>query len=366
MSDYDQPAADNSGFYYSWGDNRDSLPQNPKSPSNQGPNIYFQRIPSISGTPSADSIIARLDPSDNSLIETLVNGTVAYRDVLASGNTITIDGMGGNDTVSILGGLSPDLVLYTGTGPSDQMTVTGGGSNTRVEVARGTVVLDAPHDLASLHIDNGAHLTVSPATGGNNTLFTPSLQIDGTGTLDLTDNKMVIDYTGPVGTLVDDVRLLLSSGRIITSATATAPARLGYADNAVLGLSTFGNHAVDASSLLVKFTYEGDANLDGQVDVTDLGALATNWQTNAPWTGGDFNYDDFVDVTDLGMLATDWQAGVGNPLNPQLPSSGGGDDAGGSGDDGGFMSIVQDLGLSDKELSDILAVLGSNAGAPPL
>jgi hypothetical protein len=60
----------------------------------------------------------------------------------------------------------------------------------------------------------------------------------------------------------------------------------------------------------------GDANLDGQVDVTDLGALATNWQTSAPWTGGDFNYDGFVDVTDLGALATNWQPGVGSPLAP--------------------------------------------------
>jgi hypothetical protein len=65
---------------------------------------------------------------------------------------------------------------------------------------------------------------------------------------------------------------------------------------------------------LIKFTYGGDANLDGQVDVTDLGALATSWQTNAPWTGGDFNYDGFVDVSDLGILATDWQLGVGSPL----------------------------------------------------
>jgi hypothetical protein len=52
----------------------------------------------------------------------------------------------------------------------------------------------------------------------------------------------------------------------------------------------------------------GDANTDGKVDVTDLGALATNWQkTNGTWEQGDFNGDGLVDVTDLGSLATNWQ-----------------------------------------------------------
>jgi len=62
--------------------------------------------------------------------------------------------------------------------------------------------------------------------------------------------------------------------------------------------------------VLVKLTFAGDSNLDGQVDVTDLGELATNWQSPGDWTDGDFNYDGFVDVSDLGALATNWQAGV--------------------------------------------------------
>jgi len=31
----------------------------------------------------------------------------------------------------------------------------------------------------------------------------------------------------------------------------------------------------------VKYTYAGDANLDGKVDVLDLTALAQNWQSTA-------------------------------------------------------------------------------------
>jgi hypothetical protein len=81
------------------------------------------------------------------------------------------------------------------------------------------------------------------------------------------------------------------------------------------GLSFTANHT-STSLTLTAVGFPGDANLDGHVDVTDLGALATNWQTSSNWLGGDFNYDNFVDVTDLGALATNWQAGVGNPLGP--------------------------------------------------
>jgi hypothetical protein len=134
---------------------------------------------------------------------------------------------------------------------------------------------------------------------------------------DVTNNSVVVDYTGPVGTLVNDTRQQIADGRL-TSSVKTATTGLGYADNAVLSpvKTTFAGVAVDPSSLLIKFTYFGDSNLDGQVDVADLGSLATNWQTSGPWSSGDFDYNGTIDVNDLGLLATNWQAGVGNPLGP--------------------------------------------------
>jgi hypothetical protein len=153
------------------------------------------------------------------------------------------------------------------------------------------------------------------ANSAAGTSVVQSLSISNGASLDLTNNSAVVDYTGAVGTLVGDVRGHLLAGRL-TSSSSDATHRLGYGDNAVLNKATFGGQTVDTSSVLIKFTYGGDTNLDGQVDVTDLGALATSWQTSAPWTGGDFNYDGFVDVSDLGILATDWQLGVGSPLGP--------------------------------------------------
>jgi hypothetical protein len=78
------------------------------------------------------------------------------------------------------------------------------------------------------------------------------------------------------------------------------------------------------------FFLNGDANHDRTVDVTDLGILATNWQsTGVGFSQGDFNLDGFTDVTDLGILATNWQKSlpaVSGPVNaasaqPALRSS---------------------------------------------
>jgi hypothetical protein len=67
----------------------------------------------------------------------------------------------------------------------------------------------------------------------------------------------------------------------------------------------------------------GDANGSGAVDVTDLGALATNFNQNprSP-RQGDFNGDAAVDVADLGILATNFNRGLpaGNPAVALSPA----------------------------------------------
>jgi len=58
---------------------------------------------------------------------------------------------------------------------------------------------------------------------------------------------------------------------------------------------------------------EGDADRDGDVDITDLSMLADNWKTSVTddiWEQGDFDYTDYVDLTDLTVLAANWGYGV--------------------------------------------------------
>jgi arabinogalactan endo-1,4-beta-galactosidase len=121
--------------------------------------------------------------------------------------------------------------------------------------------------------------------------------------LDLTNNSLELEDTGSPGALEEQARQHLLAGRI-TSSAATALKRLGYAQ--------------DLESVLIKFTFAGDSDLDGDVDVADLGSLASSWQTSGVWSSGDFDYNGTVDVNDLGMLASNWQAGVSGASLPSL------------------------------------------------
>jgi hypothetical protein len=246
---------------------------------------------------------------------------------IAGSSTLTLDVGSGQAAINVTAGshtISAPLVLNdnttitsaagTGVNLSGNLTATG---KTITKAGAGTVQLVNVR-AAGLTVNEGSAKISAKGTPNSpaGTSVVNSLTIANGASLDLTNNSAVIDYTGTVGTLVTTTRQNLQSGRL-TSSAADATKKLGYGDNAVLNKATFAGQTVDASSILIKFTYGGDANLDGQVDVTDLGSLATNWQTSAPWTGGDFDYSGFVDVTDLGILATNWQAGVGSPLGRQ-------------------------------------------------
>ena len=56
----------------------------------------------------------------------------------------------------------------------------------------------------------------------------------------------------------------------------------------------------------------GDADLDGDVDASDLNVVGINWQKidAASWAEADFNGDEVVDAVDLNSLAINWLSGV--------------------------------------------------------
>jgi hypothetical protein len=143
---------------------------------------------------------------------------------------------------------------------------------------------------------------------------------------------MIINYDG--ASPISDVRSYVASGfnnglqtgnGIISTRAKTSPnagesgkTRVGFGEASSVGLSSFDGIAVDGSTILLKYTYAGDANLDGMVDLKDLAALASSWQTSGYWSNGDFNYDGTVNASDLGLLSTNWQAGTTAALGPQL------------------------------------------------
>jgi autotransporter-associated beta strand protein len=206
-------------------------------------------------------------------------------------------------------------VNLTGTGliqvDADTLTIGGSVSSTGSQLLTagvGTLVA-ANYRLGSMFSVIAGMARVAPNGTDSGTSKVTALSIDSNARLDLTDNDLVIDYgvSSPAAT----VRQMLQDGRLFSS-LADSTFRLGYRDNNIPAniVSTFSGLPVDASSLLIKYTYAGDTNLDGAVDVTDLGNLATGWNHASLWYTGDFNYDGITNVADLKLLAANWQLGA--------------------------------------------------------
>ena len=67
--------------------------------------------------------------------------------------------------------------------------------------------------------------------------------------------------------------------------------------------TTFMGETVDATSVLIRYTYGGDANLDGKVNVDDYTWIDGNIGLGTSgWYNGDFNYDGKVNVDDYTII----------------------------------------------------------------
>ena len=109
---------------------------------------------------------------------------------------------------------------------------------------------------------------------------------------------------------------------VLSSAAQTNPnTTLSLVDNAVLGFSTFGGEPVDANSLLLKYTYFGDIDQNGQVDADDLTVFANNFgrMSGATQVDGDIDFNGTVDADDLTVFANNFLRGVGAPLAASSP-----------------------------------------------
>ena len=165
-------------------------------------------------------------------------------------------------------------------------------------------------------LGTGGNAIVNPGTG---TLRTGGLSVDPGSTFDLTNNAMVIDYTAPAAPLNTVIGLLMrgynggtwtGDGLTSSSAGLTATDRaLGYAEATNLFTTfpaTFGGQQVDNTSILIRYTLYGDANLDRSVNLDDFTALAANFgQPNRVFSQGNFDYspDGVVNLDDFTLLA---------------------------------------------------------------
>ncbi len=98
----------------------------------------------------------------------------------------------------------------------------------------------------------------------------------------------------------------------------TAGGNLFYGDGTG-GFPQFAGTSVDYNSILFKYTYIGDSNLDGMVDSTDFGLFLAGYNdpgtaASLGWAVGDYDYSGTVDSTDFGLFLAGYNYYASNPV----------------------------------------------------
>ncbi len=181
------------------------------------------------------------------------------------------------------------------------------------------VRLGSTQHLAGAFADIAGTIRMLP--NGSRTLVVTEAAVNGEGgQIDLTDNDMIFDYTGP--SQLDNVFHLIRGGfagggwngiGIATSTGAGNPLRaLGYAEATDLFTAfpaTFSGQSVDSTAVVIKHTFFGDHDLNGNVNLTDFNRLAANFgQTNRRWIHGDNDYNQTINLADFNKLASTFGA----------------------------------------------------------
>ncbi len=251
------------------------------------------------------------------------NPTSSY--AIAGPGPITLDTYLGAASVQVVSGshavttplvLNRDTALDVATGSAIRLSGDLTGQTFAVtKTGGGDLSLKHVRTSGSLSVNAGRISVLSNGTTAG-TSHVGTLSVTAGAKLDLTDNKLITTSS------VAAVTPLIASGRnggnwngsgIVTSQSAATSGNLtsiGVATaGQVKGLSSnsatavWSGQTVSGSDTLVMYTYAGDANLDGKIDVLDYGRIDLNASLGTSgWYNGDFNYDGKIDVLDYGII----------------------------------------------------------------
>ncbi len=160
----------------------------------------------------------------------------------------------------------------------------------------------------SLTVGDGVNPTTLQLATNSGGSSESSLVVQSGSRLDVANNHLLINYgssSDPITTIAGYLKTGFSNGNWtgpgIDSSVAAVNKNhysLGYADGAdhvVTGLSS--------GQIEIKYTLQGDANLDGVVSGDDFTILTDNLGKQVTgWDKGDFNYDDVVSGDDFTLL----------------------------------------------------------------
>jgi hypothetical protein len=238
---------------------------------------------------------------------------------------LKISTLGGSDTLQYDAKPAAALDFMAGSGidlisVNDETLAIDEGLTQRglvVDVAKdATIVVSTEQHLDGLII--AGEIVVAP--GGDNTLYTKTLDLLPGAKLDLNDNSLIVDYTGqsPLGAWDGDsydgiTGLVAGTGDAAIVSTAANNSgdltTLAVAEAAIVfdipedGTALFAGKTIDATTVIVKYTYAGDADLDGTVDIDDYGVIDFNVANGTRnYTSGDLNLDGQLDIDDIAKI----------------------------------------------------------------
>jgi fibronectin-binding autotransporter adhesin len=287
----------------------------------------------IDGAPGANlisiggnSVVFNSSPISLTSTQSVILATGASNDVLTQTSTptpaVTFNGGTGNDTLNVNGG------TFTFTGNPEAST-----STLLVFVNSGSVTLPASsgtgivtYALADLNLAPSMGTTVNtPSVHANRSVLVLGFLAVGAGaTLNLGGNDMIVhngSLSAITALLATGINALAWNGTGIDSSAAAGDAThltaigvmLNFAGGAAF-YSTFDGQSVSTTDVLLKYTYYGDANLDGTVNGDDYTLIDTGFNTGlSGWFNGDFNYDGLINSTDYSLIDNSF-ANQGAPL----------------------------------------------------
>lgn len=302
----------------------------------QGSMIFYLATHSytLSGADPASPSVA-IGELDYNASLTVVGGTLQAVNISNQGTfthiagTLRVSGTFTNRGTAVLSGeqdWSAGAAFDNDGGVATFSTDAGGPGGLRrltVNADSGTVHFTTTQHLAGLHVGNTATVELSAGAG---MIHTDALSV--AGKLDLNDGSLILNYPAGQASPLAGLRAQIAAGYadgawtgkgITSTAAATAGGvGLGYADASTIlgaGGGTWQSESVDGSAVLVRYTLQGDANLDGQVNFTDLLKLSQNYgaESGAGWWQGDGDYNGNVNFRDLLKLSQNYNAALPSP-----------------------------------------------------
>ncbi|HUO07879.1 MAG TPA: hypothetical protein VM008_06245 [Phycisphaerae bacterium] len=157
------------------------------------------------------------------------------------------------------------------------------------------------------------------ATCALNNLLLAGSTNNWSGQFDLTNNKLIVETTAgnkaaTLATIRNQVLYGMTHSTGIVSTALPAGTLIAVIDAAMTTLTAFGGVAIDANSILIGPELAGDADVSGNVDLTDLSAVLNHFGAMTPdWTSGNFDYTATVNLTDLSYVLNNFGASIANP-----------------------------------------------------